>query len=167
MATQTEVLLEVLLDAGVEFIVVGGIAAVAHGAITPTQDLDIAAPLTEENLNRLMTAIRPYHPRHATRPDLGEVWQTPAQLTKFRLLLLQTDLGRLDVLGRVEPLGDFSSLRSVQVELVEGRMVDVLELSQLLEVKAHLNRPKDKVVEAELRAIVELLDKGNQDDAES
>lgn len=167
MATQTEVLLEVLLDAGVEFIVVGGIAAVAHGAITPTQDLDVAAPLTEENLNRLMTAIRPYHPRHATRPDLGEVWQTPAQLTKFRLLLLQTDLGRLDVLGRVEPLGDFSSLRSVQVELVEGRMVDVLELSQLLEVKAHLNRPKDKVVEAELRAIVELLDKGNQDDAES
>ena len=167
MATQTEVLLEVLLDAGVEFIVVGGTAAVAHGAITPTQDLDIAAPLTEENLTRLMTAIRPYHPRHATRLDLGEVWQTPAQLTKFRLLLLQTDLGRLDVLGRVEPLGDFSSLRSVQVELVEGRMIDVLELSQLLEVKAHLNRPKDKVVEAELRAIAELLEKGNQDDAES
>jgi hypothetical protein len=157
MATDEEQLLRALLDAGVQFIVIGGAAAIAHGAVTPTQDLDIAAPFTEENLARLLAAVRPFKPRHATRPELGEVWQGPAELTRFRLLLLQTDVGRLDVLPRVEPLGAYEALRSVELELIEHRNVRVLALDQLIEVKAHLRRPKDKVVEAELRAIAELL----------
>jgi hypothetical protein len=51
-------LLRALLDAGLEFVVIGGTAALAHGALTPTKDLDVAAPLTEENLRRLMQAPR-------------------------------------------------------------------------------------------------------------
>jgi hypothetical protein len=104
-----------------------------------------------------MAAMGPFRPHHATRPELGQVWQTPAELTKFRLLLLQTDVGRLDVLGRVEPIGDYAALRATEMALVEGRLVRVLELDQLIAVKAHLRRPKDKVVEAELRAIAEFL----------
>jgi hypothetical protein len=42
MATDTETLLTALLDANVDFMVVGGTAALAYGAVTPTQDLDIA-----------------------------------------------------------------------------------------------------------------------------
>ena len=164
--TDSEALLAALLDSGFEFVVIGGVAAVAHGALTPTQDLDVAAPLTEANLTRLLAALRPFHPRHATRPDLGEVWQTPAELTRFRLLLLQTDIGRLDVLGAVEPIGDYDALESVELELLEGRNVPVLTLEQLLAVKAHLRRPKDRVVEAELRAIAEMLadDTSDQED---
>jgi len=156
MATDSEALLRTLVSAGVEFIVIGGAAAVAHGAATPTQDLDIAAPMTEENLERLMTALAPLRPHHATRPDLGIVWQTPAELTRFRLLLLQTDVGRLDVLPRVEPLGDYDQLEAVGMELLEGTLIPVLTLEHLITVKAHLSRPKDKVVEAELRAIADL-----------
>lgn len=51
-----------------------------------------------------------------------------------------------------------SQLRAVEMELIEGRRVPVLALEQLLEIKAYLSRPKDKVVEAELRAIVKLLE---------
>lgn len=156
MSTDSEALLRILVDAGVEFIVIGGAAAIAHGAATPTLDLDIAAPMTEENLERLMRALEPLHPRHATRPDLGTVWQTPAELTRFRLLLLQTDIGRLDVLPRVEPLGDYDELEAVELELLEGTSVRVLTLEQLIAVKTHLSRRKDKVVEAELRAIADL-----------
>lgn len=153
MDADSERLLRALLDVGLEFVVIGGAAALAHGALTPTRDLDVAAPLTEDNLRRLMQALTPFHPHHATRPDLGVVWQSPAELTKFRLLLLDTDIGRLDVLGNVEPIGEFEALETVELPLLPERPVRVLSLDQLIAVKAHLQRPKDKIVEAELRSI--------------
>ena len=150
-------LLAALQDANVEFCVIGGVAAVAHGATTPTRDLDVAAPMTVENLTRLFAALAPHRPMHATRRDLGVIRDPPDAFARFRLLLLETDLGRLDVLRRVEPLGEFEALRSTLMELTEGRVVPVLELDQLIEVKAFLTRPKDKIVEAELRAIRDRL----------
>lgn len=153
MDADTQRLLQALIDANVEFVVIGGTAALAHGALTPTKDLDVAAPLTEDNLGRLLQALAPFRPRHATRPDLGVVWQSPAELTKFRLLLLDTDLGRLDVLGSVEPLGGFDSLEAVELPLGIQQPVRVLSLDQLITVKTHLQRPKDKIVAAELLSI--------------
>ena len=153
MDADTQRLLQALLDAGFEFVVIGGTAALAHGAMTPTKDLDVAAPLTEDNLRRLLQALAPFHPHHATRPDLGVVWQSPAELTKFRLLLLDTDIGRLDVLGSVEPIGGFEALESIELPLAHDRPVRVITLDQLIAVKTHLQRPKDKIVAAELLSI--------------
>jgi predicted nucleotidyltransferase len=154
---QTDRLLALLQDAGVDFVVVGGVAALAHGSSTLTRDLDIAAPLTPENLRRLMDALAPYRPHHATRPDLGVIRDSIERLSKFRLLLVDTDLGRLDILGEVQPLGPAAELEAVELELLEGRRFRVLSLDQLIEVKAHVGRPKDRIVEMELRAIRERL----------
>src|SRR5690606_2767692 len=117
-----------LQEAGVRFVVVGGVAAISHGAATLTRDLDIAAPLTPDNVERLMTALRPHHPTHVTRPDLGEIQESIERLCEFRLLLIDTDLGRLDVLGEVQPIGAAESLVSVEMELVEGKRFQVLSL---------------------------------------
>lgn len=152
---QTEKLLVLLQDAGVRFVVIGGVAAISHGAATLTRDLDVAAPLTPDNVERLMTALRPYHPTHVTRPDLGEINEPIERLCEFRLLLIDTDLGRLDVLGEVQPLGPAESLVTVEMELVEGKRFQVLSLDQLIEVKSFVGRPKDRIVEMELRAIRE------------
>lgn len=152
---QTEKLLVLLQDAGVRFVVIGGVAAISHGAATLTRDLDVAAPLTPENVERLMTALRPYHPTHVTRPDLGEIQESIERLCEFRLLLIDTDLGRLDVLREVQPLGPAESLITVEMELVEGKRFQVLSLDQLIEVKSFVGRPKDRIVEMELRAIRE------------
>jgi hypothetical protein len=141
----------------VEFCVIGGVAAIAHGALTPTHDLDIAAPMTVDNLARLLTALAPYRPKHATRPDLGVITASAEELTRFRLLLLDTDLGRLDVLKRVEPIGEFEQLRSITMPIIGENPVSVIDLDQLIEIKAHVGRPKDKIVEVELRAIRERL----------
>jgi predicted nucleotidyltransferase len=157
VASHLQQLLEVLYDSGFEFIVVGGTAALAHGAVTPTRDVDVAAPMTEENLSKLMDALRPHHPKHATRPDLGVIPHSVAELSKFRLLLIDTDIGRLDVLAGVKPLGEYAELASCSMELLEGKSFRVLELDSLIEVKAFLQRPKDKIVEAELRAIRDRL----------
>jgi hypothetical protein len=152
---RTRRLLALLQDAGVDFVVIGGVAALAHGAATFTRDLDVAAPLTLDNVERLMTALRPYHPKHVTRPDLGEITDSIARLCEFRMLLIATDLGRLDVLREVEPLGTVEALRSVEMEFADGRRYRVLDLDQLIEVKAFVGRPKDLIVERELRALRE------------
>lgn len=152
---QTDRLLELLHDAGVKFVVIGGVAAISHGASTATRDLDIAAPLTAENVGRLMAALRPYRPTHVTRPDLGEIRESIERLCEFRLLPIDTDLGRLDVLREVEPLGPAESLATEVLELLPGKHFQVLSLEQLIAVKAHLRRPKDRIVEMELRAIRE------------
>lgn len=150
-------LLAALQDVDFEFCVIGGVAAIAHGALTPTLDLDVAAPLTVENIERLLRALAPHHPTHATRPDLGVIHSGAEYLATFRLLLLDTKLGRLDVLGRVEPIGEFHQLRSTEMELAADRRAHVIDLDQLIEIKAYLTRPKDKVVEAELRALRDRL----------
>jgi len=134
-------------------VIIGGVAAIAHGAATTTSDLDVAAPFTPDNVERLMTALRPYHPRHVTRPDLGEIADSIERLCEYRLLLIDTDLGRVDVLREVQPIGPAESLATVELELVDGRRFRVLSLDQLIEVKSFVGRPKDRIVEMELRAI--------------
>jgi hypothetical protein len=152
-AQRTDRLLEVLLDGEVEFVVVGGVAAIAHGATTATRDLDVVVAMSPDNLDRLMAALAPFHPRHVTRRDLGVVRLSRAELTSFRLLLLETDLGRLDVLSEVDPIGGIGHLSAEKLELLEGRLVPVLSLDDLITAKQHLGRPKDHLVAAELRAI--------------
>jgi hypothetical protein len=60
---QTPELLRRLVDAKVELVVIGGVAAVAWGSTQFTRDLDISAPFTLENLERLMSVLRPLSPR--------------------------------------------------------------------------------------------------------
>lgn len=150
---QSEALLALLQEAGVRFVIIGGVAAIAHGGSIATRDLDVAAPFTAENVERLMTALRPYHPKHVTRPDLGEIEDSIERLCTYRLLLIDTDLGRVDVLPEVQPIGPAESLATVELELVPGRRFRVLSLDQLIEVKFFVGRPKDRIVELELRAI--------------
>jgi hypothetical protein len=84
------------------------------------------------------------------------VIQEPIErLITFRLLLISTDLGRLDVLKEVTPIGVASALETEVFELIAGKRFHVLSLDQLIEVKAALDRPKDRIVEMELRALRE------------
>lgn len=151
---RSDELLRRLIDRGVEFVVVGGLAAIAHGSQRMTQDLDIVAAFTEDNLRRLMAALAEVHPRNAARPDLGEIQATPVELARFRNLYLRTDIGHLDVLGELPPLGGYADAvhTSIQVPIF-GRSCPILGLDALIQVKESLDRSKDREVAAELRAI--------------
>src|SRR5437867_7941495 len=48
---------------GVEFVVAGGLAMVAHGSSIVTRDFDLCYRRTPDNLARLARAIAPLHPR--------------------------------------------------------------------------------------------------------
>jgi predicted nucleotidyltransferase len=145
-------ILERLTDGGVEFCIIGGIAAVLHGATRTTIDLDVAAPFTEENLTRLLSALADLDVRHATRPDLRVADEPMSRLLTFRMLLLETDMGRLDVLRDVAPLGPYSALHTVEME-VGPRRCKILGLDDLITVKRSLTRPQDLEVALQLEAI--------------
>ena len=89
---QTRALLRLLLDNGIDHVVVGGVAAIAWGASELTRDLDIVIPYRAEDIAELLAALAPHHPKHATRPDLGVIRDAPDRLATFRMLLIETDL---------------------------------------------------------------------------
>ena len=101
---------EILLSEGVEFIVVGGQAEWLFGSSRPTFDVDLCYRRTKENLKRLAIALRKMKPalRNAP-PDL------PFQIDEHSLALgcnftFDTPLGDLDLIGYLEPLGDFEAI---------------------------------------------------------
>jgi hypothetical protein len=149
----TEAILRILLDAGVDFVLIGGVAAIAHGASTATRDVHIALPMDLDNLRRLLEALRPLDAVHFTRPDIPLHRHEPEQLARFRVLLLQTRLGRLDVLAEVDTLGAAADLPRVDLPVLSDRMVPVLARDALIQVKRHLGRPKDLLVVSELEAL--------------
>ena len=161
---QTERLLEVLANSGLDFVVVGGVAAIAHGATTATQDLDIAMQVDPDKIRKLLDALAPYRPAHFTRPDLPLIAANAESLANFRLLLVETDLGRLDVLSEVEPFEGVADVPTVQLALLPERLFTVIDLDALIEVKAYVGRGKDKILEQELRAVKEQRERVRDDE---
>jgi predicted nucleotidyltransferase len=146
-------LLQRLCDADIDFVIVGGFAAVLHGSTMVTRDLDVCAPLTVENLARLRAAFRDIHPTHRESQRLSFL-ENPAPDVPLRNLYLQTDLGELDLLGSITGVGSFERVldSAVVVELF-GRPVRVISVQDLIQAKEALGREKDRLVVRELRAI--------------
>lgn len=69
--THLSVFLRSLAGAGVEFIIVGGVAAAAHGAARLTNDLDIVYRRSRKNARRLVAALAPYSPHPRGAPPEG------------------------------------------------------------------------------------------------
>lgn len=145
-----------LHEAGVEFIVVGGVAAAFHGSARHTVDLDILAPMALENLQRLILALADCRPKFFTRPDLPVVTPDNHNLRGIKNLYLMTDLGRLDVLGILEGFGDYHAMLTHAVEADLGASIGrckVLDLDTLIAVKRSVGRQKDRATALELEQI--------------
>ena len=143
-----------LLDRNVDLVLVGGMAAIVHGAVTVTEDLDACVRFDEPTLERILAALAPLHARHRFHPDHPPLQADVAYLSTFKNLYLTTDEGPLDLLGSITGLGDFEAVlaRSVEVE-VDGRPLRVLGLDALIDAKRALGREKDRTRLAELEAL--------------
>ena len=142
-----------LIVGQVEFVLVGGFAAVAHGVTLVTRDVDICCRFSEANLMRIQQALAELHPVHRSRPDLP-LALTPEQCASLRNLCLKTDLGVLDCLGEVLGVGNFDevSKRSVEVELPSGKC-RVLDIDALIRAKEAMNRDHDRITVKHLKEI--------------
>lgn len=154
-------LLRRLGEAEVDYVVVGGVAAQAHGTTTFTGDLDICYSTGAQNLQRLGEALVELGAR--LRGVAGEVPFVPdgRTLRGTQILTLETPDGPLDLLA--DPPGspgyDRLAERALLVEWA-GTTIKVAALDDLIAMKRTAGRPKDLLAVEELEAIARILREG-------
>lgn len=147
-------LLQRLADAGLDFVIVGGYAAITHGSAYLTRDVDICALLTEENLAKLRQALGDWNPAHRMTPQRLSFLLYPPPGQPVNNLYLQTDMGVIDIISSVLGVGDYQRLNAKAEELeVDGRHFRVISLEDLIAAKEAMGREKDLLTAKELRAI--------------
>lgn len=147
-------------DSGVEFIVVGGLAAVLNGAPIQTYDIDLLYSREPENVARVLKlleeigAIFRFQPERRLRPD-------ESHLSAGGHLNLLTPYGPIDLLTRVGHDLGFSDLLplSSEMEIGEGIRVRVLNLESVISIKEYLATEKDMAALPVLRQTLRELRK--------
>jgi hypothetical protein len=159
--TQLERLLAALHRAHVEFIIVGGVAARAHGSSRLTDDLDVVYARDTANLGRVVKALAPLKPYlRGAPPGLPFEWSV-ATLRAGLNFTLTTTSGAIDLLGEIVGGGTYHDLLPHALTIkVFGRDTELLDLPWLIRVKRAAGRPKDLEVIAELEALREETDGG-------
>ncbi len=154
--TDFERLLQALAAGGVEYILIGGLAANAHGAIRTTRDVDIVYARSRANLERLEKTLAPLRPYLRGAPPGLPFRLDVATLQSGLNFTLTTDLGELDLLGDVPGGGRYDDLLADSETLdLFGVSCRCLRLDALIRVKRAAGRPKDFEAVAELEALAE------------
>ena len=154
--TDFAALLRALTEGGVEFIVIGGMAAVAHGSAHVTVDLDIVYGRSDENMERLAVSLAPLSPYLRGVPAGLPFCFDRATIRAGLNFTLVTTVGDLDILGEAAGAGTFENLlpRSI-VRQVFGLPCRFVDLETLIHLKRSAGRPKDLERVAELEALLE------------
>jgi hypothetical protein len=147
-------ILTVLCKHHVEFVVVGGIAAVLDGAPYTTYDVDVVHRRTADNIKRLLTALEELGARYRSRPDLAP---EAGHLASAGHQLLRTAAGPLDVLGEIEGGLDYDALLASArpVAISANVVVQVPTLDALIRIKEGSDNPKDQLQLALLKTVKE------------
>lgn len=161
-----ERILSTLTRHGVEFLLVGGVAAIAHGAQRLTVDLDRVPQRTYENLDRLAAAMRDLNARLRVEGlDDAEAAGLPVRidremLGRMEISTWRTDAGDFDVLADI-PTGDGRRLRyedlasRAGVQQLHRVTVRIAALDDIIASKEWADRPKDHEALTELRRLAD------------
>jgi predicted nucleotidyltransferase len=159
--TDYENLLTLLARGGVQFVVVGGVAAVAHGSARTTEDLDIVYSRSSGNIKRLVEALSPTNPYLRGAPPGLPFKFDEKTVTNGLNFTLNTNLGALDLLGEIAGGGGYEQLLPYSLKVVVfGIECHLLGLERLIQVKRAAGRPKDLEAIAELEKLLERETKG-------
>lgn len=154
-------LLRRLQNARVEFVLVGGFAAIAHGSAAVTEDVDVCVRFDEPTVTGICRALEGVHPVERMSPRRPALAADPLHYVGYRNLYVATDEGVIDFLGEITGLGTFERVAANAVEMqLADFSVRVVGLSDLITAKRALARPKDLRVARELELVLERLKKG-------
>ena len=161
LAFDPDALMRALVGHGVDFVVIGGIAALLHGDIAGTGDLDAAVAEDGDNLSRLVVALEALHARLLVDAGGGQLAtiDQPVDLAWFGRLAsvrLLTDHGILDVVMAADGVGRFSDwARNATSAQLDGYVVSVATLADVIRSKEAAGRPKDHAALPRLRILLE------------
>ena len=155
---QPQALIHTLIEHKVDFVVVGGLAAMSHGSAYPSFDLGVTHARDRANLERFAHALRDLSATlRGAPPDV------PFQLDAESLeagahFTFVTRFGAFDVLDRPDGAPAYAELKASAVRsTVEGEPVLLASLDHLIAMKEATGRPHDRTVAAELRVISDEL----------
>ena len=140
----------------VRYVVIGGLAAVTHGAPLVTQDVDICYARDPDSLRRLGTAVREVH---ATLRGVDA--DLPFTIDRKTLragdaFTLSTDIGWIDLHGTPSGTEGYEDLaRTAEAFTLFGFRVLVASIEDLIRMKRAAGRPKDLLLVEELGALLE------------
>lgn len=149
-------LVHAFAETGLDFVIIGGIAAVTHGSARFTHDVDIMIAFTPPNMDRLRRSLAAFDPTFRGK-NVSLLSRSPEELARYKNIYLRTSICDLDILATC-PVGDFATVGGrADVLEIFGQRVKVMNLDDLIESKEILGREKDRAVVRELRAIREAL----------
>lgn len=149
-------LLGALHKEAIRFIVVGGVAARAHGSARVTQDIDLSYARDDDNLRAIYQALKKFNPYlRGAPPGLPFDW-SERTLRAGLNFTLTTTVGDIDLLGEIIGGGRYEDLEPHTVRAkIFGYETMLLDIDWLIRVKRAAGRPKDLEVVAELEALRE------------
>jgi len=147
-------LITALVEGGVRFIVVGGMAGIAHGAARVTFDVDCVYARDADNMARLASSLAPFAPNLRDAPrSLPFRFDLPTIAAGLNFTL-DTSAGPIDLLGEVLGGGGYDDLLPETIELhVFGEPCRVVTLPRLIALKRAAGRPRDFEAIAELEVL--------------
>ena len=157
--TDFQAFIRTFSEAGVEFVIVGGLAATIHGSARLTQDIDFVYSRSDVNIRRLVAALVPHAPYlRGAPPGLPFDW-SEATVERGLNFTLTTAIGDVDLLGEITGGGDYDALapHCVDVDLFDYPC-RCLDLPGLIRAKRAAGRPKDLEALAELEALLQERD---------
>jgi hypothetical protein len=138
----------------VRWVLIGGLAAITHGAPIVTQDVDICYAREDADLERLAAALNEVH-AELRGGDPGLPFRPDARaLRAGDSFTLTTDVGWLDLVGTPAGTSGFEDLaRTADVFDLFGQRVLVASVEDLIRMKRAAGRPKDLLAIEELGAL--------------
>lgn len=156
MRDNLKTLLKRLLDHDVDFVLAGGLACTVHGSPLVTQDIDICVAIDDTQLAKLRDALRDIAPRFRMNPNFKPSFlDHPKRGNELKNIYLETDLGILDIMSELQPIGNFDTVkqRAITINLY-GHQCKVVSLEDLIRIKETMSRPKDRETLLHLREIL-------------
>lgn len=143
---------------GVRYVLIGGLAAILHGATHVTSDADIVPEIGRENLERLSAALKELNARIrvAGEPEGVPFDHSGESLSRVQTWNLVTDRGNLDITFVPSGTRGYDDLaRDARPVVVRGIAVPVASLADVIRSKEAAGRDKDRLVLPVLRRILE------------
>jgi len=156
MAVDLAQIIPPLVRAKVDFILIGGMAAILHGSARVTFDVDLVYSRSDENVQRLANALAPHNPYlRDTPPALPFAWDARTIRSGLNFTLT-TSLGDVDLFGEVAGGETYQDLlpHSLDVDAF-GVRFKCIDLPTLIHIKEAAGRSKDHEAVAELRVLLE------------
>ena len=156
-----EALVKALNDADVKYLIVGGLAVVAHGYERFTNDVDLVIGLERENIIRGLRALKsagwqtqiPVSPEEFAEPELRESWRTGKNLVALKLWSDVHWRTPIDVFV-YEPFDFKKEFARAKWEIIVGKIpAPVVSYKTLLAMKKEAGRDKDLLDIEQLKKI--------------